>query len=93
MGVRVALGATTRDIYLLVLGRGAWLATAGAALGVTAATIAARSLASFLYDVAAFDTATFVAVPAAFVLIAIAASYAPARRATIVDAVQALRSD
>jgi putative ABC transport system permease protein len=93
MGVRVALGATTNDIYRLVLGRGARLAAVGAGFGVAGAAIAAQSLASFLYGVAPIDPATFVAVPLMFIVIALAASYAPARRATAVDAVQALRSD
>jgi putative ABC transport system permease protein len=93
IGVRVALGATSSDVYLLVLGRGAWLATAGAVLGVAAATAVAQSLSSFLYGVGAVDPATFVAVPLGFIAIAVAASYVPARRATAVDAVQALRSD
>lgn len=93
MGVRVALGAAPADIYRLVIGRCALLAAVGAAIGIIAASFAAHSLTSFLFGVAVLDPATFIAVPLCFVLTAVVASYAPARRATAIDAVTALRAD
>jgi predicted permease len=93
MGIRVALGATGRDVLALVLGRGAMLAMAGAALGVVAALGAVRPLRSLLYGISARDPLTFATVPLLFVVVALVASYGPARRATRADPVEVLRSD
>jgi putative ABC transport system permease protein len=91
MGVRVALGATSRDIARLVVGRGAVLALVGAIVGCFVALGATRALGGLLYGVSATDPITFVTVSALFVLVAVAASAGPARRATKADPAQTLR--
>jgi len=91
MGVRMALGATPRDIVRLVVGRGAALAIAGAAVGCIVALATTRLLQSLLFGVSPTDPLTFGAAVAVFVGVAILASAGPARRATRADPVQALR--
>jgi predicted permease len=93
MGVRIALGANSRDIIGLVLGRGAWLAIGGAAIGVAAASIVTRPLRALLYGISSTDPLTFAAVPLLFVVVALVASLGPARRAMRADPVEALRAD
>jgi len=91
MGVRMALGATPRDIVRLVVGRGAALAIVGAAVGCIVALGTTRLLQSLLFGVSATDPLTFGVAVALFVGVAILASAGPARRATRADPVQALR--
>ena len=91
MGVRMALGATPRDIVRLVVGRGTALAVAGAAVGCVVALLTTRLLQSLLFGVSATDPLTFGLAVAVFVGVAIIASVGPARRATRADPVQALR--
>lgn len=91
MGVRMALGATPRDIVRLVVGRGAALAIAGAIVGCIVALLTTRLLQSLLFGVSATDPLTFGGAVAIFVGVAILASAGPARRATRADPVQALR--
>ena len=96
IGIRMALGAGKRTILRLVLGQGVRLAVVGLAIGVTAALILTRLLSSFshlLYGVAASDPATMIAVAILLVLVALAACYIPARRATRVDPMVALRHE
>ncbi len=93
MGVRVALGATSGDLLSLVLGRGAALAALGALAGLGAAAVATRPLRSLLYGISPSDPVTYVTVPLLFVVVALLASYGPARRATRADPVEVLRSD
>lgn len=93
MGIRLALGATPARVLAIVVRRGALLAAAGTALGLVAALFATRFLSSLLYDVSAVDPLTFAVVPALFLIVAVAASYLPALRATRVDPVKALRAD
>jgi ABC-type antimicrobial peptide transport system permease subunit len=93
IGVRVAVGATRRDILVLVIGHGLRLVAIGLALGVIAALALGRGLASFLYGVTARDPATFAAVAALLVLTGLAAGYVPGRRAAATDPVRALRAD
>jgi predicted permease len=91
MGVRMALGAQPRNMLVLVLGRGARLASAGIAVGLLAALGLTRFLGSLLFDVADKDPLTFVGVAALLLLVALAACYVPARRAMKVDPMVALR--
>jgi putative ABC transport system permease protein len=93
MGVRLALGAPPSGVIALVVRRAAWLALAGALVGMVGALVATRSLSSLLYGISATDPVTFVGVPVLFLLVAVGASYAPALRATRVDPVRALRAD
>jgi putative ABC transport system permease protein len=93
MGIRLALGARPDQVRRLVVKRAVVLAGAGAAVGVVAAYFASRALQSLLYEVSATDPVSFIAVPVLFVLVAVAASYSPARRATRVDPGSALRAD
>jgi len=93
IGVRVALGARAADVLGSVLGRALVLSGAGAAVGVVGALGATRLLESLLYGVAATDPLTFVAVPLALVAVALLASYVPARRATRIDPMTALRQE
>jgi predicted permease len=91
MGVRVALGAQRGDVLRLVVGQGTRLAVVGVAIGAVAALAGGRALASRLYGVSASDPATLAAVAATLVAVAVVASWLPARRATRVDPVVALR--
>jgi putative ABC transport system permease protein len=93
IGVRLALGATERSIVGAVLGRGLRLTAIGVAIGVTIALALSRLIVGMLYGVTAIDPATFVLVPPLLFAIAALACYIPARRATRVDPVVALRSE
>src|SRR5262249_7793125 len=92
-GVRIALGATARDIVRLVLGNGIRLAGAGAAIGVAAAALLTRTLAALLFGVTRLDRATFLAAPLLLVAVALAASAAPALRAIRADPAVTLRQE
>ena len=91
IGVRMALGAHPRNIFGLVLRQAIILASAGAGLGLAAALGVARFLSSLLVGVSSYDPLTFVTVPALLVIVALVACYLPARRATRVDPMVALR--
>jgi len=93
IGLRVALGARGADVLGAVLRRALLLAGLGAAIGVTAALGATRLLESLLFGVTATDPVTFVGVPLFLVVVALLASYVPARRATRVDPMTALRQE
>ena len=93
MGIRLALGAPASAVLGLVVWRATRLAAVGAVVGLVGAAFATRSLSSILYGVSSTDPVTFVSVPILFLVVAVLASYAPARRATRVDPVRALRSD
>ncbi|AHG88486.1 permease [Gemmatirosa kalamazoonensis] len=91
MGIRVALGATRRDVAGLVFRQGLAIALAGGAIGVLGALAATRVLRSLLYDVAPSDPATFVGVGALLLATIALASWTPARRAARVPPAQVLR--
>ena len=93
IGIRIALGASRRNVLGLVLGRATLLAVAGIAIGVPLALVAARLTASLLYGVSPRDAGVFTAVPLLLLAVALVASYLPARRATNLDPLDALRSE
>jgi putative ABC transport system permease protein len=90
-GIRIALGASRRDVLGLVLGQGTRLTVLGIGLGIIAALIVTRLMATLLYGISATDPLTFTAVALLLALVALAACYIPARRATRVDPIVALR--
>jgi ABC-type antimicrobial peptide transport system permease subunit len=93
IGIRLALGAERKNILHMILHQGLALAAIGAGIGLIAALIVARLMRSVLYGVGPTDPITFVAVPAIFIAVAVLACYLPARRATKVDPMIALRRE
>jgi ABC-type antimicrobial peptide transport system permease subunit len=92
-GVRMALGATPGTLIRGVLGRGAALLAVGLVLGIAAAAATSRILATYLFDTRPTDPITFAAVAAMFLAAGLTACVVPARRATQVDPMLALRSE
>jgi putative ABC transport system permease protein len=90
-GIRLALGARPRKVLGLVLGHGVMLVMIGVGFGVAGALAITRYLSSMLFGLTALDPLTYVAVAALFTAVALIASYVPARRATKVDPLVALR--
>lgn len=91
MGIRIALGAQKRDVLRLVLGQGLWLAGIGSVAGLVLAYLMARGISALLFGVRALDPTTFIGVPLLLIGVALLACYLPARRATRVDPLVALR--
>ena len=91
IGVRMALGARRHDVLRLILGRGVWLVGIGAGCGLAAALALTHLMKGLLYGVSAIDPPTFLSVIGLLTFIALLASYIPARRATRVDPMVALR--
>lgn len=93
IGIRVAVGAQQRDVLRLIIWRGIVLALAGIISGVGIAFAVTRFLASLLYGVRPADPVTFLAVAVLLIAVALAACFIPARRATRVDPMTALRNE
>jgi putative ABC transport system permease protein len=91
IGIRVTMGAQPEDIFRAVVGEGLRLAAIGVAVGLIAAFALSRALQSFVFGVSTSDPATFVTVALILTLVGVAASFFPARRATRVDPIVALR--
>ena len=93
IGIRMALGAQGADVLLLILKQGLTLMVIGLGLGLAGALLLTRLMSSVLYGVSATDVVTFVSVTALLGLVVLLACYLPARRATKVDPMVALRSE
>jgi ABC-type antimicrobial peptide transport system permease subunit len=92
-GVRVAFGAEAGDVMRLVFRQGLAVSCAGVVVGLAVALGATRVMRSLLVGVSAWDAPTFLGVPALLVAVAAVATWVPARRATRVDPVEALRDE
>jgi putative ABC transport system permease protein len=92
-GVRLALGAQTGDVFRLVLHHGARLVGAGLVAGAIVAAVSTRLFVSLMFGVSPLDPVVYVAMAVLLALIALAASYVPALRATRVDPIEALRTE
>jgi putative ABC transport system permease protein len=91
IGVRMALGAGRRDISRMVLREGALIALIGIAVGLAGALVLTRLILALLFDVSPTDPATFAAVPTLLALVALFASWLPARRAAAIEPLEAIR--
>ncbi len=91
LGIRIAIGAQRRDLLVLILGQGLALSVIGIISGVLMALMATRLLAHSLYGVSATDPVTFMVVALLLLVVALVAGYVPARRATKIDPIVALR--
>src|SRR6185369_16499272 len=90
-GIRMALGSQTANVLSIVLGEGLKLALAGVAIGIVAAIVLTRLMRGVLFGVSASDPMTYLVVSALLLVVAVVACYVPARRATRVDPLKALR--
>jgi putative ABC transport system permease protein len=93
IGIRMALGARPMDVLALVLRQGSLSVAVGLALGISGALALTRILRSLLYQVSATDPLTFALVPLCLIAIGLLAMLIPARRATQVNPVEALRNE
>ena len=93
VGIRLALGAQSGDVLAMIVRQGTALALIGVAVGIAVALAVTRSLSVFLYGVSPFDPVTFSAGALSLLVAGLAATYLPARRATKVDPMVALRAE
>ncbi|HUJ81909.1 MAG TPA: FtsX-like permease family protein, partial [Candidatus Acidoferrales bacterium] len=93
LGIRIALGASQRNILALVVRQGMALALAGVAIGLAGAFALTRLMQSLLFHVKTTDALTFAAIPLLLTFIALLTSYIPARRAARIDPMISLRSE
>jgi ABC-type antimicrobial peptide transport system permease subunit len=91
IGIRMALGAQQAIVRGMFVRHGLLLTGIGAVCGIAAAIAVTRLMSALLFQISPLDPVTYVAVPAVLVLAALLASYVPARRATVIDPVDALR--
>ena len=92
-GIRLALGAQPGALRRAVMRQGLWLTGAGVVVGVAGALVLTRTIKSLLFEVSVTDPLVFTAIPVLLVLVSLLACYTPARRATKVDPLEALRED
>jgi ABC-type antimicrobial peptide transport system permease subunit len=93
LGIRLALGASRRDVLRLILSQGAVLVGTGLAAGLLGAFVVSRALRSILYNVAPLDPAALFSALLILSLVALIACFLPARRASLVDPIEALRME
>jgi ABC-type antimicrobial peptide transport system permease subunit len=93
IGIRMALGARSRQVLLMILRESSWLAILGVAAGLAAAFALTRFVRTMLYGIQPTDPTTLIAATVILLAIAIAAAYGPARRASRIDPMQALRHE
>jgi ABC-type antimicrobial peptide transport system permease subunit len=93
VGIRIALGAEARHVVRMVVARGLGLTAVGAVVGLGLAALVTRFARSFLFDVSPMDPSVFVSMAAAIIAVAALATWMPARRASGVDPMVALRHD
>ena len=93
IGIRMALGAATGDVRNMMISQGMRLALMGAAIGIVVAFGLARFVASFLFGVKTWDPIVFIAVPILLSAVALFAVWLPARRASRIDPIDALRHE
>jgi putative ABC transport system permease protein len=93
LGIRLAVGASPRDLRRLVLSRGAWLTIGGVAVGLLAAAVLSGVVSGLLFQVTPLDRATYAASTALLIAVALLACWLPARRAANLDPVRTLRAD
>ena len=93
IGVRIALGAQTLDVLRLIVGQGVVLTLVGVVIGLGASFLLTRTIKSFLFGVTPTDPLTFLAISLLLLVTAFIASLIPARRATKVDPLVALRAE
>jgi ABC-type antimicrobial peptide transport system permease subunit len=93
IGIRVALGARIGQVRGMIVAQGLRLTAIGLLIGLVGAAAAARLMRGFLFGITATDPLTYAATAAIFLAVAIAASYAPARRATRLDPLRVLREE
>jgi ABC-type antimicrobial peptide transport system permease subunit len=93
IGIRLAIGATRRDIIRLLVGRGAWLAVVGGLAGLPLAFAASRLVAGLLFQVSPWDPQVWLGLPVTLIAAVLGASFLPARRAGRLDPAVALRQE
>jgi len=93
LGIRIALGADRKDVFSLVLRQGVGLVSIGIGLGLIGALAASRALSSVLYGVGSLDFGAFAIAIVSLAVVALLACFLPARRATLVDPIEALRAE